>query len=416
MFLNNIKKAFRLKCFFILLVESKEKMLENIHRYIFTFRGDIMKNDKFLGNGQNLGVRKERLYYLDYLKLFLITIVVSHHSLEAYMPKSEWQYKDIVQSRWLENIHVINMTFLMGIFFFISGYLVVNSIKKRSAKDFILSKAKYLLSPIILIGAVIVPLQNYIVGRAMNKINSSFFDYYIKIYWGTGIMTYEHGWYVLSLFLFSILYLVFKSVIGEKAIKSIGRLSFKKLFIISIVIAACTCVMHMYYSFDQWIVVLGFIGLEPVHYPQYIILFITGAIAYENNWLDQITDKMGWTALSFGLAVVAFICCKDLFNIEIINKIYASYYIYEAFVAIAICIGLLFIFKKYFNGENKVFAELSKCTFGVYVWHIFFVFIFQLLLGQCKLAAMLKYLIVTILSIITTFTFVYLKKKLINGR
>ena len=173
MFLNNIKKAFRLKCFFILLVESKEKMLENIHRYIFTFRGDIMKNDKFLGNGQNLGVKKERLYYLDYLKLFLITIVVSHHSLEAYMPKSEWQYKDIVQSRWLENIHVINMTFLMGIFFFISGYLVVNSIKKRSAKDFILSKAKYLLSPIILIGAVIVPLQNYIVGRAMNNINSS---------------------------------------------------------------------------------------------------------------------------------------------------------------------------------------------------------------------------------------------------
>ncbi|MBE6050111.1 MAG: hypothetical protein E7214_05445 [Clostridium sp.] len=87
---------------------------------------------------------------------------------------------------------------------------------------------------------ILVPLEYYIAEVAMKRINIGFFNYYINIYWGTGIMSYEHGWFLVSLFLYSIFYVIMKKIIGKAFIKKISGINFKKLVIIIIFMTICT--------------------------------------------------------------------------------------------------------------------------------------------------------------------------------
>lgn len=355
-----------------------------------------------------------RKYYLDYLKLFLVFLVIIHHSLEAYSINSQWRYKDSVTVGWLERIHTVNMTFFMGLFFFISGYFIVNSYKSRGTREFVLNKAKRLLLPVIFILSVIVPTYFYFIEYFANGLNKSYFDYYLNVYLGTGIISYEHGWFLVSLFMYSMLFLLFTKIISEKTIKKVGQLNYKKLLIIIAIMSILTAIVSSIYEYDQWIRLFGIIGLEPIHLPQYLIMFIVGIIAFKNKWLDQITTKLGWTSVTIGLIMSSIIYLNRYLPDEFINTIYSLFFIYEPIMCVSICIALLFIFKKYFNKENKIFVTLSQCSFGVYICHNLFIVSMQLFLGEYEMLATLKFIIVTICSAIMSFLAVYLVRRIRN--
>ena len=107
---------------------------------------------------------KNRLYYLDNLKVFLIFLVIVHHVGQAYgSTGGAWVYSypgDRVKSLGL--LFMFNASFFMGLFFFISGYFFPASFDRHGARQFVIDKLIRFGVPVVIGAFFIIPVIEYV--------------------------------------------------------------------------------------------------------------------------------------------------------------------------------------------------------------------------------------------------------------
>ncbi len=298
---------------------------------------------------------------------------------------------------YLDNIKIlltVNMTFFMSAFFFISGYFVPKSKENRSVGTYIGKKAKRLLLPVVALVLCIVPIYNYIVYRADTANTLSFIQFYIRKYWGEGLISYDHGWFLVSLFLYSLLYLLV-----EKPCKKIkGNLTVWKIVGFTAIMAVLTFLIRLFYSIDTWVDIFGVIGIEPAHLPQYLLWFFAGTCACENDWLEQITDKMGKIFSGIAAFTIFIIYFRRILPSVVINTVYLIFPLYETLMSVSI-ITLIYLFKKYISSQNAFFKSVSQNAFSMYIWHNLFVVSTQVVLCGIAISGYVKSAIVAAVSV-----------------
>ncbi len=348
--------------------------------------------------------KKIRSIYLDNLKLFLTVLVVIYHFAHGYVGYIDWTYKDGSYSDSLYNFILIDKSFFMGLFFLISGYFISISIRNSSTKEFILKKIKRLILPTFLLLLVEMPIAIYLVSYFVNNEKNDFLSFYLNTYLGEGKLTYGPGWFIVNLFIFSIAYLMYTKIFKDSLMVKIGKLNIKKILLITLALALSSFIIRIYYPMDTWITLL-FVGIEPAHEFQYLILFIVGIIAYRNSWFSNINEKIGKGSVTFSVVLIILFCTKAYFPDKvgiIINKYYS---VYESILCISLCIGLIYLFKKYLNHSNNFITVLSKDAYSVYLIHVLFVIIFQVMFHYININLYIKFWIGSILSIICSFVF-----------
>ena len=75
-------------------------------------------------------MNKNRLLYLDNLKVCLTVLVIFHHAGQAYGDGGGWAYHPSNPAEfmpWIWHFFSVNAAFFMGFFFLISGYFVPTS-------------------------------------------------------------------------------------------------------------------------------------------------------------------------------------------------------------------------------------------------------------------------------------------------
>ena len=360
-------------------------------------------------------MENKRITYLDNLKLLLTVLVVAHHTCQAYVLHSDWAIKDPYYAVNLSNFLTVNMTFFMGAFFFISGYFIPKSKSKSSLKVYIQKKAKRLLLPILLLLFFIVPAYYYIAYYHNEAKPVNLLIYYINYYWKDGLFSYDHGWFLVSLFLYSMFYLLIEKLCDNVHIK----LTFSNLISFVAIMSLLTYIIRLSYPIDTWVNILGVIGIEPAHLPQYLLWFIAGILTFNNNLLNQMTEKMGRTCSIICIISVACIYFKNLLPPSFINIIYSYFYIFESTLSVTAIVALVYIFKKYFNNQNKFFKLAASSAFGIYIVHNFYVILFQVFFSNLILNAYIKFILATSLALISSFfTIVFYKfiKTTINDK
>jgi surface polysaccharide O-acyltransferase-like enzyme len=68
------------------------------------------------------------------------------------------------------------------------------------------------------------------------------------------------------------------------------------------------------------------------------------------------------------------------------------------------CIGLTVLFRDRLNTQGRFVNEMAKSTFAVYILHILVVVPFQVLALRLVAPPLLKFLLVTLFSIPTSYT------------
>lgn len=105
-----------------------------------------------------------RLYYLDNFRTFLTTLVIYHHVSIPYGGLGSWAYKSKFHtpssSRPLIAFNVINQTYFMASFFFLSGHLSAAALKRKGRKSFLKTKFLKLGIPIIAYSMLTFPLTS----------------------------------------------------------------------------------------------------------------------------------------------------------------------------------------------------------------------------------------------------------------
>lgn len=322
-------------------------------------------------------VKRERLLYIDNIRLLIIALVVVQHLAVTYSGIGSWYYKesaalDLASRIGFNFFESLIQSFSMGLLFLIAGYFVPKAYDSKGFQKFINDRMVRLGIPALVYMLIINPLMLYFELGNFAGIYPDFWSYYASGYLGNLSVLGGSGpmWFVIVLLFFSAVYGVIpgKEPAGRKELHPTK----KNIWLLVFIIAAFAFAIRLaapagtsYYNY-----LLGY-------FAQYIVLFIVGILAYRHNLFARISYKSGKRWLICGIAV-GFASWLLLFssapeNMDALNGGFtwqsAGFSLWESAVAVAMDIGLIAVFREKLNRQNKFVKTLSDSSFAVYVFH-----------------------------------------------
>lgn len=345
---------------------------------------------------------KQRIAYIDQIKVWLTCLVVAHHAGQAYGPTGGvWVVNDDQKTAWMGQFFFVNASYMMGLYFFISGYFMVFSMQRKTNLQFLSDRMKRLGIPLLFFTLLVFLPFNYLASDRSLSIAAFFVDTYFK---KPPIAT-GHLWFVASLLLYSFLYILIVRVPAANQ-GNTKPFRFWYVWVYIIALSIVTGFIRMYYPVDTWRTWL--IPIEVAHLPQYLSLFFIGTIFNKYGWLNAFRRLHGLLLLC--VAIAAYLIAA------FIPSTVRDYWITEALLESLLCVGisvfLLVFFKYYLNKTIRLTTLLSENAYGIYLFHLLIVIAIQQLFAAVPVSANLKFLLVTLLSIALSLLVSFLLRKI----
>ena len=297
-----------------------------------------------------------RKYYLDNVRWMTIAAVIVYHVFYMYNggatagvigPFYEKQYQDGLQ--------YILYPWFMILLFIVAGMCSRYYLDKHSIKEFIYSRTRKLLVP----STIGLLVAGWVQGSVSMAISNAFQDlpgsvpsvvmYFIMVLSGTGVL-----WFIQMLWLFSMLLALIRKWEKGKLYQLTGRIG---------VIGVILLVVPVYLS--------GLILNTPIiavyRFGIYGFTFLLGYFVFAH---DEVIDRLSKysvlliaAALILGVVYVVNYFGENYAVMPTVNCIPAVAYAWAA------CLAILASMKKWGNVMPKFASEISKRSFGLYVFH-----------------------------------------------
>ena len=387
-----------------------------------------------------------RLFFFDNLRYLMIILVVILHSAIGYSHIIPWwPVIDSRQSILLDILLAVGEVFTVPVLFFISGFFVISSIRKRGVVSFLSFNLIRLglvwLALVLLVNPVLSYLSHYT--RLNGFVSMSYGDFWIQymqdtLRFKTGfIVTMDmipsdqpkslnhfnqyHAWFISLLMgffcLVSLAYVLVRGI--NQRISSPPQITdlLKKMspVLISctmgVLIAVSVYIFHYYtytYSnvFDPWISVGHIFQFQPSRIFLYLFSFFLGTFSSINPWYhdDQviITRPTLWIICCGGLSGVYLFAINTLMDGPSLAWL-GIYSLARTFLCIS---GLMIIISfsyRYWNQSSSFGRFLAKNSFNVYLIHLIFVVILQWLLLSWSWPGIGKWALISALSLIVSY-------------
>jgi peptidoglycan/LPS O-acetylase OafA/YrhL len=336
--------------------------------------------------------KRSRLYYFDYLRAFIIMLVIFLHSMLPYVKDYIWYVSETNKSDVFVLLSLIIDIFIMPIMFFIAGYFTYKSFKKYGTKEFIRNKTNRILLPFIFGVLFLSPIMGYlsVLARGM-QIN--YLEYWVSIYFKNFISSEHaaHYWFLALLFVFYLLFILIYKIYGEKIDKLYEKsmkINKSQLNIFILGFFAFGILFFFLVSFispdDSWISLFNILVFQPTRATIYLLYFFLGIFVYLNNY--KISD-------SFLKKIPAFI--TGTFFLTLIYLVFKIYFLslstrpigfklINSILHFSLCFSIFFtlilIFKRYLNKSIAALNPLAKNSYSIYFIHMIIVVIIQYLL------------------------------------
>ena len=162
--------------------------------------------------------KKDRLMYIDSIRVFVIVLVILMHLAVTYSGFGSWYYNEGAEIGVAEMIlfgffQSFLQAFFMGFLFLISGYFVPAAYDRKGFGKFLKDRLIRLVIPGVVYMVIINPLMSYYLADFLGEELPGFLNYYgqyMTSVWeleGSGPM-----WFVLALFLFNLVYALVRLV------------------------------------------------------------------------------------------------------------------------------------------------------------------------------------------------------------
>ena len=337
----------------------------------------------------------KRLCYLDNLKVCLTVLVIMHHAGQAYGNGGDWAYTPSNPTEfmpWIWHFFSTNAAFFMGLYFLISGYFVPRSFDKQGAKQFVRKKLLRLGVPLLFMGGIISILN----GKA----------------------EIGHMWFVESLLVFCLVYAVIRHWVSPidngcnskpaRLHRLAGPITIIGLLIVALLMGIGSYFIRQVSPQDHWIWPFGIIPLpmEPAHYLQYIMMFVLGILVYRFQWLEKMSNSVGFTALLIGIGLAIGNYLRDG---GAWNDFVAQWFgIYESLLCVFISFGLLWLFREYGNWHSKFWQWCAAQAYGAYIVHLLLMIALQYAVDGIWMGAFGKFMFIGVAISIASFGLTWL--------
>jgi glucans biosynthesis protein C len=324
---------------------------------------------------------QRRLLFIDNIRWTMILLVLSMHAVDTYSPFGNWYYRDRAAVGFgtalaFATYQSFLQAFFMALLFFIAGYFAVPSYDRKGFARFIGDRAVRLGVPTLLYMMAIGPLTQYFLSRSWG---SGGFGRQWLTHLADGEWLSETGpmWFCAALLIFCVAYgALRRSGLKEARIPLVGdRRSSMLAAAFIAAMAVATFVVRI--GEPEGTAVLN---LQLGDFPQYLLMFAAGALAYRGDWLASLPARFctGFGTTALLLAVPLFVALIMLGGAVEghtqaysggLNLVSAGKCLWEALVCVGMSLIILSLYRSAFDRQGRVARWLSSNAFGVYLIH-----------------------------------------------
>ena len=389
---------------------------------------------------------ENRVIFFDNLRFLLVLCVVLEHSSNAYRNLIWWPVADGNTSIFAEGLGAFTDAFAMPLLFFIAGYFAVPVIRKKGVASFLKGKLKRLGIPwliCILTICPIVPLvyhytrDNFVVSTSYwslwTDLMADAADLNIGIILSMNELMQINLFYQRYMWFLSLLLLFF---VGLSAIYSLKRSWFNSsdqpvtpeapsvrstlkilvtvgllTFVSSSIVVNSMFILTPELSTPEPLFTLGnVIQFRPSRIFLFVIYFIFGILTFKNKWIERgkFPGHLPTWTISFLIILIGYFYARDLMmnGPEDMKKILGPvlFWFFLNFLTISTLGLATSLSLKWWNRASPVNQNLASNSYYIFLAHYLFVIMFQLiLLTISEMTGLLKFGIVSVLSILCTY-------------
>ena len=344
--------------------------------------------------------QRNREYYLDNLRTVIILGLFLFHACEIYHI-AEGFYIETEKQIIPTLVYNAASPWYMGVLFFIAGISAMHSIKRRSISQFCRERVKRVLVPLLLGEIFWVPWQSYWILKnhtdfhwTMPEAWKYFFSHGNLVSYGYGgEFTLSHLWFLLSLFVISIVCL--PVLWWKKCNTMVSKVEFNSMYLIFIIM----------------ILYIVSYGTSDESTLKFIVYYVLGIILYDNRSFYVFLERNRRILMLTGIlssGVVSYLLIRMKF-IDVFSVSYALIRMIWAISAGVMVLAVIGMGRKYLNVHNRVWMYLSNRSFAIYFVHMLpLIVVGYYVVTYVKIWYPLQIFLIMVGSIIITFSVVEL--------
>jgi len=360
---------------------------------------------------------RNRIHWMDNLRTIIIFLVVLYHVGGVYEAAGLWGWFWIVDDpatiTWVGILNIVFDIFVMPTLFLISGYLTPASLKNKTGWEFLKGKFKRLIVPWIIAVFILIPLYKVIFLYSRN-LPQEHWSTYFHI---TNPNSQNWLWFLPVLFVFDMLYLLF-----SKSNIRVPNISLKVAVLGTFIIGfVYSFIIGGMLGFRSW-TLTPLIDFENERLLVFFMTFLLGILCFRQN---VFASKPQSKTLYIVVCSIAWIPI----TVHIFARLFPFFYpegfsispLYRliwwlSFDLSLLCMLYLMVetFWRYVDKTSRIWRELNKNSYGVYIIHVIVIGVFGTILLNLDLPAVVKYILLAVLTYLVSNLLVSLYRKVIT--
>ena len=372
-------------------------------------------------------VKASRLLFVDNIRVLLTILVVLFHLMITYAGAGSWYYtegrEDFITSAAGAWFLTVTQSYFMGLFLLISAYFVPGSYDRKGAWLFIRDRLIRLGIPLALYSWIIRPLLAYLDPVRFPDGRPPFWSFITDNYFkNEAVFGGGPLWFIEILLIFSVAYALWRLFTKPRSTQPAVKARFPSnsaIALFALLLGVAAFLIRMWLPAGWNFVPLN---LQFPFFVQYIALFIAGLIAYRQNWLINLPGRTGRLWLGIGFFLILLFWPLILGGGAIDQGLDSfrggwhwqsfAYALWESFLGLSMCIGLVYVFHRNANRQGRVASFLSRNAYTAYLIHEVVIIVIAYGVMDVALYPLLKFFLVALVAVPLCFALSSLVRRL----
>jgi len=376
---------------------------------------------------------KNRVYFLDNLRTFLILLVVMIHAGLVYEPvlKNTWIVWDPDQSSSIGLIRMYLDLFVMFCLFFISGYFIPLSVKNKTARTFVKSKFKRIMVPWMIAVLTLIPAYKFIFLYSRGLPQEAWYTYFHFFQRaGSDLSFYANNptqnwlWFLPVLFMFQLLYL---SMTKINLLPQ--RISLKTGIGLTVITGLAYSLVLSHFNLRGW-THTAILHFQNERLLIYFLAFLLGTLTnrlkvFEPAKLNRKMFIISNVVLSVSMTIFTMVALNLFYNMIVpgrevyfISKLAdrTMYYLTALLLMLTFLHILIYLFKSKLDKTNPVLWQLGSYSYPVYIIHVIVLGVIALALLKLPASGWIKFILLTVFTFTLSNWMIYTWQKTIKNQ
>lgn len=353
---------------------------------------------------------KQRLYFFDNLKAFIILLMVVFHIGMGYTTwdLKWWTVNDIQKHKFFDFFILETDVYIMPIMFMIAGYFAPMVLVKKGITIFWQDKWKRIVLPWIGGVLFIAPFIAYSSLFSRMDAPPDYGFFWIHDFFGP---YYQQGpyWFlgILALFflILTITYILNPSYFKQSSYKAIPSVWFFPAF--TLLITGSFFSGNLFFLNDAWVNVKYVFMIQPVRLLLHLFYFGLGVYAWKHSWFTRggYNPRLLPWSISAIMMLFIFLAYRMTFtllpDVPVLFK--AGHALTHATFSLTVTFALIALFQRFFDSHAYLWRRLAANSYIIYFIHQCVVIPIGCIVQKLEINVWVKYVSVSIVTLVLCF-------------